>query len=63
MIHFNDTDFDVEAIREHRKLIIALRDKALVQNDFEWAVILSITVGLLAALAEKEEKENAGNAQ
>lgn len=47
----NDTTFGPEEVMEHRKLIIELRDGALKQNDFQWAVILSVTVGLLNAFA------------
>lgn len=56
MIHLNDTDFTPARIREHRELVIKIRDQALKDNNFEWAVILSITIGLLFELAKKEEE-------
>lgn len=55
MIHLNDTDYTPELIREHREQIIQLRDSALKNNHFEWAIILSVTIGLLEELAKHEE--------
>lgn len=45
-------DYTPEGIRDLRKELIILRDEALAQNEFRWAVILSHTVVLLAWLAE-----------
>lgn len=56
MIRVNDTDYDASRIRDNRAHIIWLRDVALKDNDFDWAVVLSVTVGLLDALAEIVEK-------
>lgn len=48
----NDTKFGAQEVLEHRLRIIALRDEALRQDDFEWAVTLSVTIGLLNVLAD-----------
>lgn len=52
----NDTAYDAETVRAHRDLIIQLRDEALRQNDFEWSIILSCTVGLLFEMAKLLEE-------
>lgn len=43
----NDTRWDAEAVREHRESIIELRDAALEAGAMDWALILSVTIGLL----------------
>ncbi len=44
--------YDNETLTEHREQIIHLRDNALLQGDFQWSVILSHTVGILAKMIE-----------
>lgn len=57
MVRVAGIDYDADMIREHRNLIIELRDEALRQDDFEWAVNLSNTVALLAEFANLIEGE------
>lgn len=49
----NDTLYGPEEVDDHREQIIELRDHALKNNQFEWAIILSITVALLATLSSE----------
>jgi hypothetical protein len=45
--------YDGEAIDSLRENIIILRDSALKNDDMQWAVILSHTVGVLAKVKEE----------
>lgn len=38
----------------HRDNLILLRDKALMQNNFEWAVALSHTIAFVSGLSRRE---------
>lgn len=55
-VYVNDTNYGCEEVKEHRKLIIELRDAALKSNHFDWAVTLSVTVALLSHFAEMLDK-------
>lgn len=52
----NDTVYDAEGVRKHREHIIDLRNSALDNANFDWAVILSITIGLLHELSKTLEE-------
>lgn len=47
--------YDAPKVREHRELIIQMRDAALEQNAMDWAVALSHNIGLLNHLANTLE--------
>jgi hypothetical protein len=49
----NDTTWTPEAVQALRKEVIALRDKALIEHDFNASVVLSVAIGLLHRLAEE----------
>lgn len=57
MVRVAGIDYDADMIREHRNLVIELRDEALRQGDMTWAVNLSHTVALLAEFADLIEGE------
>lgn len=50
-VEINDTLYGPEEVLDHRERLIELRNHALKQNSFEWAVLLSVTIGLLQVLA------------
>lgn len=54
MIRIGDVDFDSSAIEDNRNEVIKLRDEALKQGDFHYAVVLSYTIALLAELLKRE---------
>ncbi len=58
MILINDTEYTPEKIREHKNYIIELREAAIKQHEFDWSLILSVTIGLLNELAKRVEKES-----
>lgn len=52
-----DVNMSAEDIEENRSAIITLRDAALQDSRFDWAVTLSYTIALLAALKTMVEIE------
>lgn len=52
-LRLNDHDWSSEDVVAHRREIIALRDWVLEQADFHGAITLSLTIGLLDALAKR----------
>lgn len=56
-IYLDDMKFGKAEILANREHVIALRDSALKEDQFDWAVILSHTVGLLHHLAEAVDGE------
>jgi hypothetical protein len=49
----NDTTWDSAEVEKHRNTLITMRDTILKENDFEMAVLLSVTIGLLHHLANE----------
>lgn len=45
-------DYSPDGIEDIREQVIKLRDEAIEQNEFEWVVVLTHTVALLAYLKE-----------
>lgn len=52
-VRLNDHDWSSEDVVAHREEIITLRDEILEQRDFHGAFALSLTIGLLDALAKR----------
>lgn len=50
-----DQTIDADEVRALRENIIVIRDHALKEANFDWAVILSNTVAILAHVADKME--------
>lgn len=49
-IPIEGVDTSVDGLTDHRDAIIELRNAALEQNAFSWAVLLSHNIAILAAL-------------
>jgi len=49
----NDTTWDSAEVEKHRSTLIIMRDAVLKENDFEMAVLLTVTIGLLHHLANE----------
>jgi hypothetical protein len=56
-IIFDGMEFGPEEIEDNRSSVIKLRDEALKQNSFGYAISLSHTIALLAELKRRVEAE------
>jgi hypothetical protein len=61
-IEFDGMAYDRASSQELRSKVIELRDEALKQNDFEWAVNLSHVIAWMACAIDviypEQEKDN-----